>query len=99
LTAKLIYTFTADIWLYGENGRWHFVSVPADQAKEIRQFNKDLEEGWGRLKATAIANDHEWKTAIWFDKKKNTYLLPIKADIRKRFSLKEGDQIKVSILI
>ena len=36
-------------------------------------------EGWGRLKATAKIGNSEWATAIWFDTKINTYLLPLKA--------------------
>jgi hypothetical protein len=38
----------------------------------------------GRLKATAQIGDSIWKTAIWFDTKLNTYLLPLKAAIRKK---------------
>jgi hypothetical protein len=36
------------------------------------------------LKATAQIGNSEWKTAIWFDTKRNTYLLPLKAAIRKK---------------
>lgn len=65
-------------------GSWYFVSVPHELAKEIRNYLKSKEEGWGRLKATAKIGNTEWATAIWFDTKMNTYLLPIKAEIRKK---------------
>lgn len=39
------------------------------------------------------------KTAIWFDTKKNTYLLPIKADIRKNEGIDEGDEVGVGLRI
>ncbi|MDD4087237.1 MAG: DUF1905 domain-containing protein, partial [Bacteroidales bacterium] len=42
------------------------------------------EEGWGRLKATAEIGKSVWKTAIWFDTKHQTYILPLKAEIRKK---------------
>jgi len=36
------------------------------------------------MKVTAKIGDSEWQTAIWFDTKQDTYLLPLKAAIRKK---------------
>ena len=55
--------------------------------------------GWGRLPATARINDSKWKTAIWFDSKLNTYLLPLKEEIRKAEQVAAGKTITVSIYI
>jgi hypothetical protein len=49
------------------------------------------------LKATARIGNSEWETAIWFDTKMNTYLLPLKAAIRERENL-EADQIIKAII-
>lgn len=93
------YTFSAKIWQYeGPNG-WFFVSLPQDLSKEIRENLKWQEEGWGRLKATAQIQTQEWKTAIWFDTKQNTYLLPLKAAIRTKCKLEKDQEITVSVLI
>lgn len=89
------YTFTARVWCSG----WYFVSLPKEMAEEIRVNFKYLEEGWGRLKATSKVGKSEWKTAIWFDTKHETYLLPIKSDIRKREHINVEDEIKVTIWI
>ena len=78
------YEFTALPWQYNGPGGWHFISLPKSLAKEIRHALKSEEEGWGRLKATAKIGNSEWQTAIWFDTKTNTYLLPLKAEIRKK---------------
>ena len=51
---------------------------------EIRENFKRLEEGWGRMQVAAKTGKSEWKTAIWFDTKQDTYLLPLKAEIRKK---------------
>lgn len=51
---------------------------------EIRNAFRQQEEGWGRLQVLARLKQLEWKTAIWFDSKKQTYLLPLKAEIRKK---------------
>jgi hypothetical protein len=93
------YTFSAKIWQYeGPNG-WYFVSLPLDISKEIRENLKWQEEGWGRLKATAQIENQEWKTAIWFDTKQNTYLLPLKAAIRTKCKLEKDQEITVSIFV
>jgi hypothetical protein len=68
-------------------------------AKEIRDNLKSEEEGWGRLKATAKIGNSEWQTAIWFDTKMNTYLLPLKAEIRRKEKLETDKNIKTIIWI
>jgi len=93
------YTFTSTIWQHSSPGGWHFIALPNDMASEIRSLLKAQEEGWGRLKAVAKIGNSEWKTAIWFDTKKDTYLLPVKADIRKQEGLVDGSIADVVLWI
>ena len=89
MKGKIEYQFTAAIWQNSSpNGGWYFVSLPIEISSEIRENLKWQEEGWGRLKATAKISHTEWETAIWFDTKSKTYLLPIKIEIRKKKNLK-----------
>jgi hypothetical protein len=99
MSTKIKFEFTAKIWIYSGKGAWHFVSLPLDMSKEIRDNSKDEEEGWGRLKVVAKIGNSQWDTAIWFDSKRMTYLLPIKAEIRKKESLETEMEIVVSVLI
>jgi hypothetical protein len=93
------YQFTAIPWRYeGPNG-WYFVSLPFDLAKEIREVVRSEEQGWGRLKATAKIGGSEWKTSIWFDTKMKTYLLPLKAEIRKKEGLNEDKKVEIILWI
>ncbi len=89
------YEFTATPWLHG----WFFVAMPEEMAREIRDNLKFQEEGWGRMKATAKIGDSEWDTAIWFDTKAGTYLLPIKAAIRKKEKVESGEEVMITICI
>ena len=93
------YQFTASLWQYNASGGWYFVSLPVNMAQEIRTALKVEEEGWGRLKATACIGNSEWKTAIWFDTKLNTYLLPLKAAIRKKEHLIPGMQVNIVLWV
>ena len=99
IKGKIPYRFSAVVWQYGANGGWHFVSLPKELAKEIRENLGWQEEGWGRLKAVANVGSSEWDTAIWFDTKMDTYLLPLKADIRRKENLKAGSEATLILLI
>lgn len=99
MTGKIKYEFIKDIWRYDGAAGWYFISLPSDASIEIRSMLKKQEEGWGRLQAMAKIGNSEWKTAIWFDTKLNTYLLPIKAEIRKKEKLDAGKSISVSIWV
>lgn len=93
------FEFTANTWKYDSHAAWHFVSLPTALSAEIRTMRKWDEEGWGRLKITAKTGASEWKTAIWFDTKHGTYLLPIKAEVRKKEKIELGDNVNVVIQI
>jgi hypothetical protein len=66
-------------------------------AREIRDNSKWQEEGWGRLKATARIGNSEWDTAIWYDTKHQTYLLPIKAAIRAKDRLQVNTFVQATL--
>jgi hypothetical protein len=95
----LQYEFTAIPWQHTGAGGWLFVAIPPDLAHEIRAHLKSEEEGWGRLKATAHIGKSTWATAIWFDTKWQTYLLPLKADVRKKEDLKVGHTYSITIWV
>ncbi len=99
MTGQIRYEFTATLWQHHASGGWHFVSLPEEIASEIRTFFKSMEEGWGRLKATATIGRSTWTTAIWFDTKRETYLLPVKAAVRLKEHLHLGDEIKILLLV
>ena len=94
---KIKFQFCGEIWKYSGKGAWYFVTIPEELSREIRETAQWQEEGWGRLKTIAKINDVVWDTSIWFDKKANAYLLPLKADIRKQLKLEEGMKIEVML--
>lgn len=97
------YDFTATFRMYKEDDAcgWYFLFMPEELAKEIRASFKHREEGWGRMKITAKIGVSELKTSIWFDTKHDTYLLPVKAEIRKKekIDMEAGKEVRVTIWI
>lgn len=97
MNGKIKYEFSAKMWKHSLPGSWHFFFLPKNISKEIRENLKWQEEGWGRMKALAKIEQFEWKTAIWFDTKINAYLLPIKAEARKKSNLEINKIVKIEI--
>jgi hypothetical protein len=93
------YSFSAKVWKSGGFGGWYFVTLPKELSVKIRKEFWTQEEGWGRLKAIAYIGNTEWKTAIWFDTKKGSYLLPVKTSVRKEENIDVEDNITVAIKI
>ena len=57
-------TVTAPLWLWSEGkGRWHFVTVPAEQAVEIRlaAAASGPRRGFGSVRVAAAIGDVAWR--------------------------------------
>lgn len=96
------YEFSAKVCHYsssGSNMGWYVVFLPANMSKEIRESLKCLEEGWERMKITAKIGNSDWQTAIWFDTKHDTYMLPIKGEIRKKEKIEIDEEVETTIWI
>jgi len=99
MTGSIHYDFSAKIWQHSGAGGWHFVSLPQHISNEIRENHGWQEEGWGRLKVKAKIGLVSWDTAIWYDTKSATYLLPVKAEIRKKHQIETGIEMEICIFI
>ena len=99
MNGKIKYEYTATLWQHQAPGGWYFVSLPKQISKEIREHLQWQEEGWGRMKARAQIADVQWETAIWFDTKHDTYILPVKAEIRKKAQLTLNQSITMCVWV
>lgn len=91
--------FEAEIWRSGGVGGWHFVTVPPDLGFSIKAENGFDRPGWGMVKVRATIHETRVETSIFPDKKSGSYLLPLKADVRKAARLAVGDTIRVRLEI
>lgn len=99
MNRKIEYQFKANMWKHKAEGGWYFISIPQEYSEEIRTNLQWQEEGWGRMKADAIINDFSWNTSIWFDSKLKLYILPVKAEVRKKLALTEEKELSVTVLV
>lgn len=96
------YQFTAKVYQYSSSVEipgWTIVSLPKEMSIEIRDNFKKFEEGWGRMKVTARIGISEWRTSIWFDTKQEIYMLPLKAEIRKKENIVPDKIVDVVVFI
>ena len=92
-------TVTAPIWLWGEEkGRWHFLTVPPEQAVEIRLASAAAgpRRGFGSVRVAATIAGVTWRTSL-FPQKSGGYILPIKAAVRSRAGIAAGDEVCVTL--
>ena len=90
--------FTSPLWIWrnGEAGSWYFVTVPEEQAGEIRAQAFDSPRGFGSVRVEATINDVTWRNSV-FPQKSGGYLMPIKADVRRKAGIGEGDELLVTL--
>ena len=93
------YVIKANVRLYPGMAGWHFVSVDKKVSEKIRKSRVGTKRnGWGSVPVTATMRKTRWKTSIFPDKG-GTYLLPLKADIRKREDVGEGDLVRITLVL
>ncbi len=87
----------AKVWLYPGMAGWQFLTIPKKQSKIITQTYGAMKKGWGSLPVLVTVGKTKWKTSIFPDKKIGAYLLPLKADVRKKEDIKVGNTIPITL--
>ena len=55
--------------------------------------------GFGSVPVIVMIGKTRWKTSIFPDKRSGTYLLPIKAEVRKKENIMSEDIVSVTVQI
>ena len=87
-------TATPFLWA-AEKGSWHFLPITDGAAAEIRLQSLGLRGGFGSVPVLARIADVEWRTSLFPHSATGGYLLPLKADIRRRAGLAAGQEVTV----
>jgi hypothetical protein len=90
---------TGPLWLWSsEGGSWHFITIPAEQAVEIRLESaaSGPRRGFGSVRVAAAINGVAWKTSI-FPQKSGGYILPVKAIVRRDAGIAADDIVTVKV--
>jgi hypothetical protein len=94
------YKFTAEVWVYpGETVNWHMAYVPGALSLKIDKQYRAKRRGWSSYPVEVKVGKTVWSTSIFYDKKARAYLLPLKAEVRKKERIQAGDRIAVHLKI
>ena len=91
--------FRAKIWIYSGSAGWHFVTLPLSAARKVRDATP-VRRGFGSVRVKARIGKTQWDTSVFPDKASKSYVLPVKASVRKAEKL-AGDktvQIELSLV-
>ena len=94
---KLSETFMAKVWAQESTGAWHFVTLPNELAQRVRKLTAGLRRPFGSFHVKARTGKTPWETSLFADTKSGSFVLPVKADVRKREKIALGDSIVVEI--
>ena len=72
---------------------WFFAYVDKKQAAEIKERHGKVRRGFGSIRVVATIGKTSWKTSIFPDKQSGTYLLPLKAQVRRAEGIDAGDTV------
>jgi hypothetical protein len=82
----------------GPTGRWHFLTVPEDQAMEIRAHSLAIRGGFGSVRVEVAIGEVRWRTSV-FPQKSGGYILPVKASVRRDAAIAAGDEVRFELEI
>lgn len=92
----LTFDFDAVTWEWTGKGAWTFVTLPEETAQDIRWFSGPR-RGFGSVRVEATIGSSRWRTSIFPDRKRNSFLLPLKAAVRKTENIRTGSTVHVSL--
>jgi hypothetical protein len=93
------YEVTTEVLKYPGITGWHYVTLPADIVDDIRARYGSSARAFGSLAVSVEVGHSEWTTSIFYDNNTASYLLPLKADVRKREDVAEGDTVTVRLAV
>jgi uncharacterized protein DUF1905 len=97
------FSFRGQCWLWqNEAAAWHFIHLPLEKSEEIKFFNENIsvkKRGWGAVRVDVTIGATTWMTSIFPHRESSTYILPIKAEVRKAEGVKVGDEVDVYLKV
>lgn len=91
------HTFSAELWRHSGPDAWHFIRLPVGTAEEIRETT--VRRGFGSVRVRATIGSTTWDTSVFPDAKSGSYLLPVKAAVRRAEDVEDGDTPTVTIAV
>ncbi len=90
------FEFTAEVWVAPADDAWRFVTVPAEVADDIRMM-AGPRRGFGSVRVEVTVGRTTWRTSVFPDSRKDSYILPVKKAVRDAEGIHDGDTVTVKL--
>jgi hypothetical protein len=87
--------FNGKIWFWRGPAPFYFVTVPAEQSRDLKAISGFVTYGWGMIPVNVRIGKTVWKTSLF--PKDGLYIVPLKDSVRKAENLEEGDNVTVQL--
>lgn len=95
----MAYRFSAPLWRWKSDSGWHFVTLPVDVADDIEQKSEGMRGGFGSVRVHVTVGATSWSTSLFPHAPEESYLLPMKKQVRNAEELEDGDLVDISLEI
>jgi hypothetical protein len=94
-----VHSVTAELWRHPGEAGWHFVTLPPELAGGIRARSADSTRAFGSVPVRVAIGRTSSSTSLFADTRTKSYLLPVKAEVRRREGIGHGDAVVVAITL
>ncbi|KHL12517.1 UNVERIFIED_CONTAM: hypothetical protein LK11_36495 [Mumia flava] len=81
----------------GETG-WYFATLPHDVSDDI-DARTEVRAGFGSVRVRVRVGATEWETSVFPDRRRGSYVLPVKKAVRKAEGIAEGARIRIALTV
>ena len=85
-----VYEFRATVFRWEGNAAWHFVALPEEVTDEIDERHGHSAAGFGSLPVEVTVGATTWRTSVFPDSRRKTFVLPVKKAVRVKEGLEDG---------
>jgi len=104
---RVVFCASLSCWTGGKSGAWYFLTVAGDAAHAIagHALIRRLElghghgRGFGSVRVEAQIGESRWHTSVFPSKGQESWMLPVKAAIRKAESLETDASIECALTL
>jgi len=96
---KQTYAMHSKVVPYPGMAAWRFLTLPKTHGQEIKKTFGVHARGWGSLPVSVTLGSSTWNTSIFPDKKSGSYVLPLKAKIRKAEGIEDHSTVSFVLTV
>lgn len=92
---RTVFEFSGAVWYWRGPSPFHFLSLPEEQSRELKEIVHLVTYGWGMIPVQAQIGGTRFTTSMFH--KDGLYVLPLKDRVRQAENIEEGDQVSARI--